>query len=279
MKIISPPGGKTKYSTTVLPERILLFGGPNTGKSRALLSTLFYHPENTFHVIDPDDGILRVMNELGGEEAFPNLILYPAQDYSDIRAAVDTILNTAQPGDWVGAEMLNRWWDATQSEYSSFVYGETVAEHLTAIQQQLKNSDDEKKRGQAANFEGFTDWKLIKRMHNQDLMDRLCVYRGLNIIATTTVKDFVEYTDKSMAEASIFSRAKVRPEGEKHNPHLFSTIIYLYRSVNGDYLADSLREKGIGTDGHQRQLFVAMKYTGLDFWDAYSRRSGIVVPG
>jgi len=56
-------------------EKVLLSGEPNTSKTLSLVSLAVLYPDRKVVILDPDDGVSKVIAELGVE--LPNLTVIP----------------------------------------------------------------------------------------------------------------------------------------------------------------------------------------------------------
>ena len=253
-------------------EKILLFGGTGTSKTYSLISLALSFPDNRLAVIDPDDGFAKVLDELGGEKAFPNIDYYPAHTWDEIYAAYIEIVGYLGQGDWLGIEKLGKLWDSAQNYYSAITFSETAVEHLLG-------KIEDGRTPKAGGFEGETEWPVIKRLHNELVVDDMVARHDFNVFATAEAKELT-FRDREAAEKSklmrdflaIFAPVGVKPEGEKHNAGRFDTIAYATTDeVPGPggkrvstYSARVLRDRG-----RTMTKAVDLDTTNLGFWGAY----------
>jgi hypothetical protein len=248
-------------------EKILLAGDSNTSKTMSLVSLALLNPNRKVYLFDPDDGTRKLMAEFGlTAELVPNLVIFPVR--SDWKAFIDNytlVKSIAHPEDWICFDMLGRFWDLAQQYYSNVVFGVDPIDHLMNL----------KKQAQAVNFGGFDglqDWALIKRLHNEKVLDDAVIYSDFNVMATTSVAQYLPVEKvPTVGIASIYAQEfRVKPEGEKHNIYRFDTQAMMYRKPTGTYHFRLVRDRGRATDVKQE-----FDITNKSFWEVYTGFRGI----
>ncbi len=246
-------------------EKILLVGDSNTSKTLSLISLAILIPDKRVTILDPDDGIAKVLAELGVGE-LPNLTVIPVRaDWGDMLTKYQAAKEELTSGDWLCMDMLGRFWDLSQNYYSSEVFGKDPAEHII----QLKKQADQVSFG---GFDGLQDWTVIKRLHNESLMDDAVLYSPFNVMCTTSVtlfspKEKVPKTGQLGIYATEFG---IKPEGEKHNIYRFDTQAVLYRKKDNTYWFRLVRDRGRTVDVKQE-----FNITGKGFFEVYAGHRGI----
>ncbi len=244
-------------------EKILLVGDSNTSKTFSLISLAILMPDSKVALFDPDDGTNKVLGELGlSESDLPNLTIYPVRvDYEELMVNYQAVKDSFGEGDWVCFDMMGRFWDLCQQYYSLRVFGEDPVEHLLNLRRQA---------GQVnfGGFDGLQDWTLIKRLHNEKLMDDAVLYSKFNVLATTGVGNYlpIEKIPKTGIKSIYASEFGIKPEGEKHNIYRFDTQAVLYRKKEGTYHFRLVRDRGRTVN-----LKEEFDITGKSFWDVYTK--------
>jgi hypothetical protein len=154
-------------------EKILLAGDSNTSKTMSLITLALAKTQSKVYIIDPDDGTNKLLGELGLTEGLANLVVIPVQgNWEQLLAAYRAIKPTLTENDWLCFDMLGRLWDLAQMYYSQCVFGQDPVEHMLTMK---------KMSGQInfGGFDGLQDWALIKRIHNEQLVDDAVVYSPL----------------------------------------------------------------------------------------------------
>jgi hypothetical protein len=164
-------------------------------------------------------------------------------------------------------DMMGRFWDFTQNFYSKSVFGKTPSEHLMILRGQAKAIS-------FGGFDGLTDWTVIKRMHNEELVDDALLWSPFNVMATTSTSSYlpVEKVPKTGDAGMIAQEFGVKLEGEKHNIFRFDTIAIMRREVTGGRVQFNFRiAKDKGRPFDVKQVF---DITGSSFWAKYAEFRG-----
>lgn len=247
-------------------EKVLLSGEPNTSKTHSIVSLAKLNPDRRVVVFDPDDGTRKTAAQIGGDE-LSNLIIIPVRtDWEALLDSYKSVKESVCKDDWVCFDMLGRFWELAQQYYSWFVFGKSPIEHLLALRKQGQQTS-------FGGFEGLTDWTLIKRIHNELLIDDAVTYSDFNVMATTGVNTYlpVEKVPKTGTQGIYASEFGIKVEGEKHNIYRFDTQAVLYRKKDGGYFYRLVRDRG-------RDINVAEEFdiTGKSFWEVYATHRGLI---
>jgi len=225
-------------------------------------------PDRQVVILDPDDGVSKLIAEIGLEDALTNLtVVRVTEDWQALIAKYRELKTTLNQGDFLCFDMINRFWDLSQEFYSLFVFGESPIEHLLALKKQVDKAS-------FGGFDGLTDWNIIKRLHNEQLVDDAVVRSDFNVVATTGLRQIlpVERAPTTGLESIYARQFRFYPEGEKHNIHRFDTQAYLYRKANNTYWFRIIRDRGRPMDMSQE-----FEITGSSYWAVYSQMRGLGV--
>ena len=245
-------------------EKILLSGEANTSKTLSLVYLAILYPESRVVIFDPDDGVEKVIDELGVE--LPNLTVIPVTtNWEELMANYQMAKGVLTEKDWLCFDMLGRFWDLAQQYYSIYVFGQSPIEHLMELKKQA---------GKVAfgGFEGLTDWTIIKRLHNEQLMDDAVIRSPFNVMCTTSVRQFlpVEKVPQTGTIGIYAAEFGIKPEGEKHLIYRFDTQAVVYRKPAGTYHFRLVRDRGRHIDLKQE-----FDITGLNFMQVYAEHRGL----
>lgn len=245
-------------------EKILLSGEANTSKTLSLVYLAILYPDSKVVIFDPDDGVAKVIDELGVE--LPNLTVIPVStDWKELMANYQMAKGVLTEKDWLCFDMLGRFWDLAQQYYSIYVFGQSPIEHLMELKKQA---------GKVAfgGFEGLTDWTIIKRLHNEQLMDDAVIRSPFNVMCTTSVRQFlpVEKVPKTGMLGIYAEEFGIKPEGEKHLMYRFDTQAVVYRKKEGTYHFRLVRDRGRHIDLKQE-----FDITGKNFMQVYAEHRGL----
>lgn len=277
-----------------LVERILLCAAPGAGKSDSIVR-LALDLKETGHklvVIDRDRGIGKAIKEICGEKP-DNMTYFLAKSWQRVRDGVHYAFDNLGPGDWLCFDMLGPLWDFAQNEYARMVYGEELTDHILLLRADAQKemdrlgvstrSTDNKAKSEAnkvvsasmqySGMEGRTDWSVVKRMHNDDVMDRAILQGDFNVLGTTSITPLSE---QDVTKWPLFKVIQKRPEGEKHNIHRFDTIVFSERNKD-EFTWRTDLGGGTGKD-RGRALARDIDFTGVGFVKSYLEFHGAIAP-
>lgn len=249
-------------------EKVLIIGDSNTGKTSALVALARLYPERTVVIFDPDDGTSKALTGQGiTHEQLPNLMIYPVRsDWQAMLEYYQACKAVLREGDWLCFDMLGRFWDLVQQYYSIRVFGQNPIEHLLALRSQAQKPG-------FGGFDGLQDWSLIKRLHNELLMDDAVLYSRFNVMATTGVTTYMpmEKVPQKGVEGLLATQFGIKPVGEKHNIYRFDTVAITYR----DPQTTGFMFKLVKDRGREVDISLPHNMQGSDFWTQYRAWRGI----
>ena len=208
-------------------EKLLIVGASGSRKTSALIQLAVLYPDVGVAILDPDDGVPRVVNDYGGFAALPNLIHLPCATWGDVEAQYAFVKPLLEPGDWLCIDMLGQLYRMAHDDYILKKYGMTTEDFRFG----------KKQAGKPLGFGGLApdDWEIIRLAHDsvvQDAIRRL----PCNVMLTAGVKPiiFVERSTAGVKETVPLHYApdkwiprKVTPDMEKNIDYAISTILYL----------------------------------------------------
>ena len=241
----------------MLRERILVAGAPGTGKTYAWACLARAMPKHKFYVIDPDDGVRRVLYEVdeSGERVFPDLsnieYYFTPKWYTDgvvnigkVNKLEDKELKAFQCGvadawkvikpkvkadDWIVVEHMGNIWARVQDGFTDEVFNKDIGQYFL---ERRKAMTQGAKRLDA--LEGWTDWSVINKLHNDDFMVPIC-FENPGHVYMSTAFTMVEPRAKEDAEIKAFyGDSSIRLEGQKHNPFRAQTMLLFKASGSRD---------------------------------------------
>ena len=246
-------------------ERILVAGAPGSGKSYQLLTIARALPQSTFHIIDPDDGVVRLW-----DSEFPELTniryyftptwygivkcSYCGKEVKDCRCkeekprfvggvanSLTDIRKHAKPDDWVGIEMLNNLWSMAQSGFVAEVFEEGIGEYFLKARKELKEGS---KRLDA--LKGWTDWQVINKMHNDDFLVSICYQLPVHVYMSTTfsLQSSQDASSEEAEQKAFYGDTSIRLEGQKHNPFRAQSIFLFVKGRDGWTFSTFLKDRG-----------------------------------
>lgn len=253
-------------------EKVLLVGDSNTSKTFSLISLAILMPDKKIVVFDPDDGTSKVLGELGLDlPDLPNLSIVPVR--ANWKVTIDKyveVKSSLSPNDWLCLDMLGRFWDLAQQYYSEEVFGQDPLDHILTLKRQAHQVN-------FGGFDGLQDWSLIKRLHNEKLVDDAVLWSEFNVMCTTAIKEYlpVEKVPKTGIASLYAKEFGIKPEGEKHNIYRFDTQAVVYRKVNKETGLATYHFRLVRDRGRTVNLQEEFDITGKSFYEVYAQFRGI----
>mgnify|MGYP001584553889 CR=1 FL=1 len=231
-----------QFNTGLLDyERIIVTGGPGSGKSYTWLTIATLFPKRTFHVLDLDLGTIRVWSK-----NFPqvsNVHYYTCTDWfskverldnfssnsslrlsrGGVASCFDMIAKNAKQGDWVVIETLAALWNMAQASYIAQVFKQDIGEYFLAQRLELKSNAKSLKA-----LKGWIDWPVVNKLHNDDLIVPIFYKLPVHVFATTTYGILSKESEEEEDIKSFYGNEKIRLEGQKHNPYRAQSMFFQY---------------------------------------------------
>lgn len=210
-------------------EKLLIVGSSGTKKTSACIQLAIQYPDVGVAIIDPDDGVSRVVNDYGGFPAIPNLIHLPAPTWGHIASQYKFIKPNLEPGDWLCLDMVGQFYQSARDFYTISKYHMSLGELMESRKQA-----DKKLMGEGL---GADDWQVIIAMHDSVVQDAIR-HLPCNILLTAGAKPII-FAERNVPggngreTAPLYSTPekwvsrKFMPEMEKHVDYAVSTILYL----------------------------------------------------
>jgi len=235
-------------------ERILVGGPAGTGKTYEWLTIARLLPNRKFHVIDPDSGVIRVWkNDMDGFKDLTNIDYYFTPVWFEelkktedgwrggIKEAFDQVKTRAKPDDWVVVEALDGIWDLAQGGFVDAVFDKGIGEYFL---ERRKSLTDKATRLDA--LDGWKDWTVIKKMHNDDFINKVCYQLPVHVYMTTGISVTTQsLASKEDAETrSFYGDSLFRLDGEKRNGRRVQSIFIFNKGKEGWKYMTFLKDRG-----------------------------------
>jgi len=254
-----------------LQERILVAGAPGTGKTFGWACLARAMPQHKFYVIDPDDGVRRVLYETDedGNRIFVNLsnieyYLTPkwftsgVENIGKVNALSDPELKAFQggvadawkviktkvkPDDWIVVEHLGNIWGRVQDGFADEVFEKDIGQYFLESRKKMRAGA---KRLDA--LEGWTDWSVINKLHNDDFIIPICFENPAHVYMTTAFSTVDPKAKEEAAIKAFYGDTSIRLEGQKHNPFRAQTILFFKATGSKDdrkfFMNTFLKDRG-----------------------------------
>ena len=211
-------------------EKILLMGGPGTGKTHQLMETCRWVEERgkEFWVLDMEDKVNTFL--LGPEDTPKNLRLSVALNWEEVRALIDDWKTKIKPGNWVAVDRVDILWPMVQRWYVQERYKEELADRMLKSAKAIT--------GSAMMIPRFAEgaWQVINEHYDYVIFNLLYGFR-CHVLLTAGVR--APQDDVSPYE--VFSNVGVAPRGQKELPHQPNTALLLSNKTERDRIGNVTR--------------------------------------
>lgn len=217
-------------------ERVLAFGGAGAGKTTAWLQIADAYgrmetPPGKFHVIDTDYTTERSL------EGHPSAKLavskvWQCPEWDDYTKAMATIAKIAKPDDWLVIDMLTPLWEMTQEYYIDRVFKKDYDEYfLAARASQAKGNP----------LDGFKDWGVINKLYRSNVANSI-LRSPCHVFAAASAAALSSDLESKESKA-MYGKFGVKPVGQKHNSHLFHTVLWLQNPKSGSWTMTTIKDR------------------------------------
>lgn len=230
-------------------ERILLYGGPGTGKSTAV-ATLVLHCANVHHhIIDNEfDNYERIFLE---DDRFApavergNYTLYPVDstDWTEQLTTAQEAGSIAGVGDWLHFDMVTDTWEAVQRWFTQSIAGEDLSDYFLNARLNIEKQKEKGGRGSKSLevFDGWTDWSVINPQYK--LLYRVFMQTKAHVCLVAE-EDKVSSGDGDSQTKATFSGIGYKPKGQKKLGHIPHTVIRLTKNQRDEWLMSGVKDRG-----------------------------------
>lgn len=219
-----------------LRERILVFGGTGSGKSRTGLSIARKVIESgaRWYCLDTDDGIERL---LATEFQGLDITLRHAHRWPAYVDALEDFAGKLKPGDWLHIDLIDYAWGAVQGHFTHEVYGKGAGDFFLDLRKSADSPKDAQKKVAQEQM-----WPIVNKLY-KDWINPIIYELPCHVYAcatATTVDD--RHDDKAVLK---LYPSGVRPAGQKHLSHQFHTIVQLSGNQDkGEWFATTIKDRG-----------------------------------
>lgn len=247
-------------------ESILFYGATFSGKTYGYITIPQYLKEQGIPpekfkmcIVYPDrpGGVTKLLDEVP-DEYLSGIELYPIT--GDFNQVIEATLKSWKqllefsefPKEtdkqcFLVVEMLDEMWSMAQDTAVREAYGVGIGDYMAReFQSVLKRAQAEAKSKKDLSayqvLQGWTDWTIIKNLHNTQWVEvvKQIPFFGINLICTAGEKPLAEGE-----EGGTFGKVGVKPAGEKSNRHRVDTIIYM-RQKGGHFFIQPAKITELG---------------------------------
>lgn len=246
-------------------ERILGVGAWGAGKSNAWIRIAQWLRETgspaKVYVLFTDFSMERALE--GWDSS--NVVAKEVGDYKEFITAGREFCKVGKRDDWLVTDLISDLWPWSEDHFSIMSFGESFTEWALT-----------KSGGQIAGEHG-SYWGKVNGLYREAHNKYVLRFPG-HVYSCARVKEmrkdkqghFIGEDDDKIVE--WFGRYGVKPEGQKHLPYSYHTVVYFQEAGVGDYRINTVREKSVG-DAARKNLvgvqltdFVTVYLLGVAGW-------------
>jgi hypothetical protein len=221
------------HSPLETPERILLYGQPGTGKSRAALSVASVIGDSKMFVVDTDYSASygRLMATDFPEAANVEVQVVDGDDWHQIIGAVRSAVSQAQAGDWVVLDSVSPSWQAIQTHYIIRRHGEEFLDVFA-----LSGADAKRQTSDAD-----MNWQAINAEYNK--LYKALFLAGAHLLVTAEA-DAVDAKRDDVRVKGLYESVGFKPRGQKALGHTTHTVLLTGKRRSGEFTMTTVKDRG-----------------------------------
>jgi hypothetical protein len=226
-------------------ERILGFGGPGAGKTRAWLTIAdLYVKTKTpgkFYLLDTDDTYWSSVEEFPAVAEAGIVEPHYVYDFPSYQETAKDFAGRSEPDDWIIGDLFDKGWEEVQNYYSEQVFGADKGDFFLSMRKEMQNS--KKKNTNFQPFEGWIDWPTIKSLHASWANDMIFRNKA-HVFLTAGSKAVARQTDNKDT-VETFGHIGAKPAGEKGlAAHGVNTVLMFSQVKAGEWVLDTAKDRG-----------------------------------
>jgi len=213
-------------------EKIMLFGGPGTGKTEQLINIIrFLEPyEIPVYVIDLED---KFYGSIMGEEP-SNLNLFVATDWDEFTSRLNEVEPkidmASETRPWIMVDRADLLYPMVQNWFTQNKYKIDLGDKLIDANKSMKDRKTGEYKPSMFNPQfDQAEWQVINEQYSSKLARVLYKYKA-NVVLTAGVKPARSDVDSPF---EVYGTVDVGPRGQKELPHQPSSVFYLTQRKEG----------------------------------------------
>lgn len=203
-------------------ERILVMGGPGTGKSYQWLkmAEILLKTGVKFWVLDTDNDILymlvtqfpHLMPENGG-----NVYVHAAYSWDSYSQGLEWAKKQSKQGDWFVCDMVDEAWSGVQRHFVGEVYDKSMGIYFLEVRRRMELASKSPKSIMQSAFKGWVDWPVVNKLYDDWILPIVHEMSDKHIYVTTKAQPVT--ADDDPATRLVFGEFGIRPSGQKNLGH------------------------------------------------------------
>lgn len=232
-------------SPTPRRERIMVYGGPGSSKTRSWMTIADMYrktkTEGTFYVLDTDDAYWANVEEFPELASAGICVVNYVFEWEGYMEVAREYAFKAQPGDWIIADLFDKGWEEVQNYYSNQVFGADKGDYF--LEKRKEMEERKKKASNFQAFEGWVDWTVIKPLHQQ-WTNEIIFRNKAHVYLACTQKPVARGQD-GREIVDTFGHLGSKPGGEKSiGVHGANTVLKFIDKGDGEWAMDTGKDRG-----------------------------------
>lgn len=220
-----------------VPERILIYGQPGTGKSRAALTIARVMPaDQTMYVVDTDysasyDRLLWTEFVDVAERGNVDVRVVDSDDWRATLATVQELSAQAGKGDWLVLDSASPTWPALQGLFITLRHGDNFLDVFD-------------RKGQAAatqTTDADINWQAVNAEYAK-------LYKALFLtkahVLVTAEADVIDEKKAEQKIKQLYGTYGFKPKGQKNLGHSTHTVLFAGRKRAGEFHLSTVKDRG-----------------------------------
>ena len=243
-------------------ERILVYGDTGSSKTTSYLNVARWLQRSgssaRIYVADTDNAVPDMLDE--GYDDLNNVVVTPVYGFDEYQDWIKQTVSVVNPDDWIVVDMLGDAWTAAQRYFTERVFGADLGNYFLRVREYNEMTEKDKRE-----FDGWTDWKVINKLH-QDFTNLLCLRNTCHVLCATKQTPVNARIDDSTM-VGTYGRFGVRPEGQKHLGHSFRTVLLVQHPSKNRWTIQSVKDRERrALEGAELSDFTLVYLKGVAGW-------------
>jgi len=222
-------------------ERILVMGGPGTGKSFQWLKMAEALKSSKFYVIDTDEAIPFMLETLFPHlksENGGNVYVRQAYDWPLYEKSFEWAVKSAREQDWIIVDMVDNAWSSAQKYYIGEVFDKDMGHFLLEARKVMPEGAKSLMRFA---LEGWNDWSVVNKLYDDCILP--IIYRTkCHVYMTTKVQEIGKQDSRELK--LLFGSLGLRPSGQKNLGHQAHTVLLFSFDGNNVWRVTTAKDRG-----------------------------------
>jgi len=227
-------------------ERVMLYGPPKVGKTKAAVDVIRKQQDVTCWVIDADNAWEAVLDAhkdvkvreewWGGEkddtyvDEDGNVVLLHTRTWTEHLEAWKYALENAERDDWIIVDSITHFWEGVMEWYMKKVHGEDLPDFL--LEHRVKQVETKQKATQGQDAV-LVEWNFLNPLWNREIAEPI-VNSPCHLLLLCEAKELRSDGRNDKGLVDMYGEIGWRPTTQKRMGHQVRTTIFVHKAKVGD---------------------------------------------